>query len=57
VVTSALRMSATPPVVGDAAPRLGQHTAEILGGSLGFSEEQVAHLISDGVVEYRPAAG
>jgi crotonobetainyl-CoA:carnitine CoA-transferase CaiB-like acyl-CoA transferase len=57
VVTSALRMSATPPVVGDAAPRLGQHTAEILGGSLGCSEEQVAHLISDGVVEYRPAAG
>jgi crotonobetainyl-CoA:carnitine CoA-transferase CaiB-like acyl-CoA transferase len=57
VVTSALRMSLTPPVVGDAAPRLGQHTAEILAGGLGKSDAEVAALISDGVVEYRPAAG
>ncbi|MEU0948677.1 CoA transferase [Streptomyces canus] len=57
VVTSALRMSVTPPVVGDAAPRLGQHTGEILNGGLGLSTEQVAQLIADGVVEYRPASG
>ncbi|MET9357248.1 CoA transferase [Streptomyces sp. NPDC006617] len=57
VVTSALRMSVTPPVVGDAAPRLGQHTGEILNGGLGLSDEQVAQLIADGVVEYRPASG
>jgi crotonobetainyl-CoA:carnitine CoA-transferase CaiB-like acyl-CoA transferase len=57
VVTSALRMSATPPVVGDAAPRLGQHTTEILGGGLGLSDERIARLIADGIVEYRPAAG
>ena len=38
-------------------PETGQHTTEILGGSLGFSDEQVAQLISDGIVEYRPAAG
>lgn len=57
VVTSALRMSHTPPVVGDAAPRLGQHTAQILGSDLGLPDEQVAELIADRVVEYRPAAG
>jgi crotonobetainyl-CoA:carnitine CoA-transferase CaiB-like acyl-CoA transferase len=57
VVTSALRLSATPPVVGDAAPRLGQHTTAILRTELGLSDEDVAALIADGVVEYRPATG
>ncbi|MFJ5265587.1 CaiB/BaiF CoA transferase family protein [Streptomyces sp. NPDC088387] len=57
VVTSALRMSATPPVVGDAAPRLGQHTTEVLAQGLGLGDQQIGKLIADGVVEYRPAAG
>jgi crotonobetainyl-CoA:carnitine CoA-transferase CaiB-like acyl-CoA transferase len=57
VVTSALRMSATPPVVGDAAPRLGQDTVQVLTRDLGLSDAQVADLIDSGVVEYRPAAG
>jgi crotonobetainyl-CoA:carnitine CoA-transferase CaiB-like acyl-CoA transferase len=57
VVTSALRLSATPPVVGDAAPRLGQHTVDVLGQGLGLGEDDIASLIADGVVEYRPASG
>lgn len=57
VVTSGLRFSETPPVVGAAAPRLGQHTREILEGELGMSESEVGQLVENGVVEYRPAAG
>jgi crotonobetainyl-CoA:carnitine CoA-transferase CaiB-like acyl-CoA transferase len=57
VVTSGLRFSETPPVVGPAAPRLGEHTREILEGELGLSESEVERLIDSGVVEYRPAAG
>jgi crotonobetainyl-CoA:carnitine CoA-transferase CaiB-like acyl-CoA transferase len=57
VVTSALRMSATPPVVGDAAPRLGQHTAEVLARDLGLSQSEITELVESGVVEYRPADG
>jgi crotonobetainyl-CoA:carnitine CoA-transferase CaiB-like acyl-CoA transferase len=57
VVTSALRMSETPPVVGDAAPRLGQHTVDVLTHDLGLSDGEVRTLIESGVVEYRPAAG
>ncbi|HEY1701547.1 MAG TPA: CoA transferase [Trebonia sp.] len=57
VVTSALRMSATPPVVGDAAPRLGQHTVEVLTRDLGLKGHEIDGLIGSGVVEYRPADG
>jgi crotonobetainyl-CoA:carnitine CoA-transferase CaiB-like acyl-CoA transferase len=55
VVTSALRMSATPPVVGNAAPRLGQDTVAVLSEELGLSTERVNALIADGIVEFRPA--
>jgi crotonobetainyl-CoA:carnitine CoA-transferase CaiB-like acyl-CoA transferase len=57
VVTSGLRFSETPPVVGQAAPRLGEHTYDILQHELGMSEEEVLRLIERGVLEYRPAAG
>lgn len=57
VVTSGLRFSATPPVVGPAAPRLGEHTFDILEGELGMSAREIEQLIESGVVEYRPAAG
>jgi crotonobetainyl-CoA:carnitine CoA-transferase CaiB-like acyl-CoA transferase len=57
VVTSGLRLSATPPVVGRAAPRLGEHTREILVGELGLSDGEVNALIAKGVLEYRAAAG
>lgn len=57
VVTSALRLSATPPVVGNAAPRLGEHTSVVLGRDLGLDQDEIDALIASGVVEYRPAAG
>jgi crotonobetainyl-CoA:carnitine CoA-transferase CaiB-like acyl-CoA transferase len=57
VVTSALRMSATPPVVGAAAPRLGEHSAQVLARDLGLSRAAITDLIDAGVVEYRPADG
>jgi crotonobetainyl-CoA:carnitine CoA-transferase CaiB-like acyl-CoA transferase len=56
VVTSALRMSETPPVVGDAAPRLGQHTREVLEGA-GVPASEVDRLLTEGVLEHRPLAG
>jgi crotonobetainyl-CoA:carnitine CoA-transferase CaiB-like acyl-CoA transferase len=57
VVTSGLRFSETPPVVGQAAPRLGEHTYDVLQRELGMSEEEVMRLVDRGVLEYRPAAG
>jgi crotonobetainyl-CoA:carnitine CoA-transferase CaiB-like acyl-CoA transferase len=57
VVTSGLRFSETPPVVGKAAPRLGEHTLEVLTEQLGMSAAAVDELIQQGVVEYRPAEG
>ena len=57
VVTSGLRLSETPPVVGRPAPRLGEHTVEILTTELGLSGDVVDALINRGIVEYRPAAG
>jgi crotonobetainyl-CoA:carnitine CoA-transferase CaiB-like acyl-CoA transferase len=57
VVTSGLRFSDTPPVVGAAAPRLGEHTFEVLQRELGMSESEIGQLVERGVLEYRPAAG
>jgi crotonobetainyl-CoA:carnitine CoA-transferase CaiB-like acyl-CoA transferase len=57
VVTSGLRFSETPAVVGPAAPRLGQHTREILEGELGMSKCEVEQLLEKGVLEYRSADG
>jgi crotonobetainyl-CoA:carnitine CoA-transferase CaiB-like acyl-CoA transferase len=54
VVTSALRLSETPPVVGEAAPRLGQHTREVLERCAGMARGDIDRLIETGVVEHRP---
>lgn len=42
------RYSATPPEIGALAPRLGQHTREILAG-LGYDAARIAALIDRGV--------
>ncbi|MFC4945077.1 CaiB/BaiF CoA transferase family protein [Pseudonocardia sp. GCM10023141] len=54
VVTSALRLSETPPVVGEAAPRLGQHTREVLERCAGLAPRDIDRLVEAGVVEHRP---
>jgi crotonobetainyl-CoA:carnitine CoA-transferase CaiB-like acyl-CoA transferase len=42
VIGSPVKMSATPPRVETPAPRLGEHTEEILTGILGYPPETVA---------------
>jgi crotonobetainyl-CoA:carnitine CoA-transferase CaiB-like acyl-CoA transferase len=41
---SPLKLSATPPQVGRAAPRLGEHTAEVLREA-GFTDVEIAELL------------
>ncbi|MBT9514869.1 MAG: CoA transferase [Acidovorax sp.] len=48
-VASPLRLSATPPVLRNAPPALGQHTDQVLHG-MGISPERIAQLRSAGVV-------
>ncbi|KQO24655.1 CoA-transferase [Acidovorax sp. Leaf76] len=48
-VASPLRLSATPPVLRNAPPALGQHTDEVLA-EMGISAERVAALRATGVV-------
>ena len=44
------KLSADPEPLVRAAPRLGEHTAEILRERLGYSEEKVTALYEEGVV-------
>lgn len=44
------KMSGNPNPVTNAAPLLGQHSADILVERLGYSKEQVAQLKEDGVI-------
>ena len=44
------RLSATPPSYDRAAPRLGEHTREVLTGVLGLSEREVDELAAEGVI-------
>ena len=45
-----LFMSDTPARLDRGAPRLGEHSAEVLGGRLGYSEDEVVQLQAAGVV-------
>jgi crotonobetainyl-CoA:carnitine CoA-transferase CaiB-like acyl-CoA transferase len=40
-----------------AAPTLGQHNKEILGGTLGMTDDEMSQLEKDGVIGTRPTAG
>lgn len=46
---SALHLARTPTTTGEAAPVQGQHSVEVLNG-LGFSGDEIAQLVNDGVV-------
>jgi 2-methylfumaryl-CoA isomerase len=48
---SPLSFSAVEPRVAAPAPRLGQHTEEVLADVLGLSPAEIAHLYDEGVVE------
>ena len=43
--------SATPVADPVAAPMLGQHTAEVLRGALGYAPERISQLVESGVVQ------
>ena len=49
-VNSPLKLSRTPGQARGVAPDLGEHTEEVLTGTLGMSKEQVEELRKDGVV-------
>ena len=44
------RFGTEPPTAPAGAPRLGEHTDEVLGGLLGLSGEELAALRTDGVI-------
>jgi formyl-CoA transferase len=44
------RLSATPPTYDRAAPKLGEHTREVLTTVLGLSEQDVDQLAAEGVI-------
>lgn len=52
IANSPIRLSETPGHVYQPAPLLGQHTEEVLKGLLGFSQEQIAQLQGEGIVDY-----
>ncbi|MEQ9261390.1 MAG: CaiB/BaiF CoA-transferase family protein [Roseovarius sp.] len=49
-VGSPLKLSATPPMAGRAAPRLGGDSTEVLAGLLGLDDARIAQLRASGIV-------
>jgi crotonobetainyl-CoA:carnitine CoA-transferase CaiB-like acyl-CoA transferase len=49
----AFRASATPPAIRRPAPRLGEHTAEVLG-ELGLDSREIERLVAAGIVALAP---
>jgi len=50
LVGSPIKLSGSPEPVTNAAPSLGEHTAEILREVLGYPEEEVNRLQAEGVL-------
>jgi crotonobetainyl-CoA:carnitine CoA-transferase CaiB-like acyl-CoA transferase len=51
------KFSETPGGVWRGAPWLGQDNDAVLGGTLGYSAERIAHLRAEGVIGERPPTG
>ncbi len=49
-----VRLSETPPQLYRPAPCLGQHNAQVLGGLLGLSADELTALWDKGVIGDRP---
>jgi crotonobetainyl-CoA:carnitine CoA-transferase CaiB-like acyl-CoA transferase len=49
LISSAIKMSETPPTIETPAPLLGQHTEEILKDILSYSEDKIKELKDDNV--------
>jgi crotonobetainyl-CoA:carnitine CoA-transferase CaiB-like acyl-CoA transferase len=50
LVGPAFKMSGSPEPIAKAAPRLGEHTAQVLVEMLGYSEQRVAELHAEGAL-------
>jgi len=50
VMNFPVKLSETPGQVVSPAPLLGQHNKEILMNYLGYTEEEVAQLLKEGVI-------
>ena len=50
IVRSPLRLSATPPVLHTAPPRVGQHTLEILKDVVGLDDKTIRDLESQEII-------
>jgi crotonobetainyl-CoA:carnitine CoA-transferase CaiB-like acyl-CoA transferase len=50
ITNSAFKLSKTPGTIDTPAPRVGQHTAEILGNWLGYDEATIVDLQTQGVI-------
>lgn len=53
MVTNPIRMTETPPEPVLPAPRLGADTAQVLSSQLGYGEDEIKRLVSQGVIEVR----
>jgi len=50
MIGNPIKFSRTPIAYGDAPPRLGAHTAEIVRRSLGTAEPNFQRLVDEGIV-------
>ncbi len=50
ILGSPFKSNRSPGVVSSAAPTVGQHTRDVLGGLLGYSDERIDALVADKVI-------